>query len=518
MLSTFGRFAGAILLLSWPAVAPAQQVVFVSYVVPAANTVATGIATGPDGALWFTAWPGNAILRITTSGVATSYPVPTAKSQPQSITAGPDGALWFTEQAGNQIGRITTAGAITEFPIPTPNSQPNGITAGRDGALWFTEWNGNRIGRITTAGAIAEFPLPPGRNGPGAIVAGSDGALWFARGVEIGRITTAGSTTQYTVATPAGTITAWINSLAIGPNSALWFTSDNIDSLGIHTCDIGFITTAGAITQYPVSGCAYAITPGADGGMWFTNINSVGRITAAGVVTEYPLPNIFGDDPEGFGITVGPDGELWFVNVPGQGYQQFSPDSIGEVLFVNANLSVSPDSGFYRTSHTFTGSGFAPNETVRIYARKPGSGVLATAMTDSTGAFTASARVPLAPYGPLLFLAASQGSEKLAAVNLNVTANVVLDRDSGPPGSSVTAAGYGFPASAQIQVYWGEPRTLLGTVTADVNGSFAGSAALTFTVPAGAATGANTILGTWVCSTWPPTCPSDSGSGSFTVE
>lgn len=86
----------------------------------------------------------------------------TAASYPLGIATGPDGNVWFAEQFGCKIGRITTAGVITEFPLPG-NSHPSGIAAGPDGNLWFTQYDGTRIGsivRITTAGVVTEFPLP----------------------------------------------------------------------------------------------------------------------------------------------------------------------------------------------------------------------------------------------------------------------------------------------------------------------------------------------------------------------
>src|SRR4051794_25826071 len=76
-------------------------------------------------------------------------------SSPTGIASGPDGALWFTE-AADKIGRITTAGVVTEYALPASASPlyPYRITAGPDGAMWFTERYGNRIGRITTSGMI----------------------------------------------------------------------------------------------------------------------------------------------------------------------------------------------------------------------------------------------------------------------------------------------------------------------------------------------------------------------------
>lgn len=61
-----------------------------------------GIATGPDGALWFTAYSTQRIGRITTAGVIAEYGT---SRDPYSIVAGPDGALWFTEDRPSGIER-----------------------------------------------------------------------------------------------------------------------------------------------------------------------------------------------------------------------------------------------------------------------------------------------------------------------------------------------------------------------------------------------------------------------------
>src|SRR5450755_4204192 len=80
------------------------------------------------------------------------------------IAAGPDGALWFTEFnaapfiVGSRIGRITTAGVINEFSAGlSAASGPDAIAVGPDGALWFRKASSDGIGRITTAGIITEF-------------------------------------------------------------------------------------------------------------------------------------------------------------------------------------------------------------------------------------------------------------------------------------------------------------------------------------------------------------------------
>jgi IPT/TIG domain len=192
-----------------------------------------------------------------------------------------------------------------------------------------------------------------------------------------------------------------------------------------------------------------------------------------------------GSNPSG--IAAGPDGALWFTEYLG--------NEIGQAVFVTATMSVSPSSGSYQTNLTFTGSMFAPNESVEIYTSGVGSAVLATATADSSGSFTVTAREPQGTYGARLFLGVGRSSGKLGAASFSVKPRLILNPTSGAPGSTVTATGYGFGPLEQVTVTWENPSTLLGTVRADIHGTFGGNAAVTFTVPAGAPVGANRVVG-----------------------
>jgi len=233
------------------------------YPVPGASAAllegVAGITSGPDGNLWFTKEFGNKIGRITTAGAVTEFTVPTTvpdspitgtSSAPHGIASGPDGNLWFTESKGNKIGCITTSGVITEFALPTGGAYPEGITAGPDGNLWFTEGSG-RIGRITTGGTIMEFTVPTEESGPSGIVAGPDGNLWFTESASnvyhpsgvgrIGRITPSGTITEFafpTIDPPT--------SIAAGSDGNVWFTefghSDPTGKLFLGGNKIGRIT------------------------------------------------------------------------------------------------------------------------------------------------------------------------------------------------------------------------------------------------------------------------------------
>jgi streptogramin lyase len=171
--------------------------------------------------------------------------------------------------------------------------------------------------------AIGTYGLPvKAANG---ITTGPDGALWFTTGgasPSVGRITTAGAVTMYPIdcnCAPVGITT--------GPDGALWFAS------GVW---VGRITTAGTITEYPTkNGIANGgIATGPDGALWFTENTSgfgIGRITTDGVLTEFPLSV---RDGYPIWIAAGSDGALWFT--------EFSGNLIGRITTSGAVTYYTP--------------------------------------------------------------------------------------------------------------------------------------------------------------------------------
>ncbi|MGZ4688115.1 MAG: virginiamycin B lyase family protein [Acidimicrobiia bacterium] len=285
-----------------------------------------GIASGTDGALWFTNYGSNTIGQVTTAGVVTNF-TGTSISNPEGIAAGPDGNMWFTNSSGNSIGRITTAGVVTSF-TGAGIAAPRGIASGSDGSLWFTNFgnaSAGSIGRITTAGVVTDF-VDPGISRPVGIAAGPDGSMWFTNssGNSIGRITTAGVVTSFTgagISSPRG--------IAAGSDGALWFTN-------LGNASIGRISTAGTVANITGTGISSpsGIAAGSDGALWFTNAGccSIGRVTVGGAVSEYTGTGI--SSPQE--IAPGSDGALWFTNLNG--------GSIGRIDATPAPVSVSTSS------------------------------------------------------------------------------------------------------------------------------------------------------------------------------
>jgi streptogramin lyase len=254
-----------------------------------------GIVTGPDGNLWVAmAGANGAIAKVTKSGDVTEYPVTTA-GDPTDIAVGPDNNLWYTDPAANLIGRITPTGSITEFTEGlTAASGPTGIAKGPGDTLWFTEANAGQIGRITTSGVITEYSSGiSGSSDPQDIAKGPDGNLWFTERADpgaIGRITPEGEVTEFT---DDLTVNSGPRGIAAGPDGNLWFTESTTPGR------IGRITTDGKITEYSdgLVGILspFSIAAGPDGNMWFTGSDIpglVGRITLPPLVLAVGPANV----------------------------------------------------------------------------------------------------------------------------------------------------------------------------------------------------------------------------------
>jgi streptogramin lyase len=147
-------------------------------------------------------------------------------SMPTGIARGPDEAMWFTDQghsaAGdNLIGRLSSSGTITEFALPSGAGRPTAIAEGSDGNMWFTEPGLNRIGRITPGGAITEFPASSVGVSLNNLVLAPDDNLWFGGGDRaVGWISPQGIVRE---AEPDFVDEGSVVGLTLAPENELWF-------------------------------------------------------------------------------------------------------------------------------------------------------------------------------------------------------------------------------------------------------------------------------------------------------
>ena len=166
-------------------------------------------------------------------------------------------------------------------------------------------------------------------------------------------------------------------------------------------------------------------------------------------------------------------------------------------------LAISPTSGPPRTVIQVQGSNFEPESKVELGVAQKISdfSVLTTAITDSSGSFTAQLPIPASATRQerWLVIGAVQesGKSKVVAISspFNVTGSqatpsyqpsIDIWPESGPPGTELYMTGSGFPKEAIVEVgIQPQEGTLEQTRTAwaDINGTFAA----VFTIPQDAA-------------------------------
>jgi virginiamycin B lyase len=106
------------------------------------------LAASPSGAIWFADFGASQIGELQPGGSLRLFGDRAPYAGLSDIASGPDGAIWYTEQAG-LVGRITPAGAVTQLALPGAGSDPNGIAAGPARTVWVTETGTDSIVRIT---------------------------------------------------------------------------------------------------------------------------------------------------------------------------------------------------------------------------------------------------------------------------------------------------------------------------------------------------------------------------------
>jgi virginiamycin B lyase len=113
--------------------------------IPTPNSVPVSIAPGRGGLLWVSELSGGKLLRISRVGKMREFPLPKG-ARPYGVASAPDGNVWYTDRGRNRIGLVTPAGRVFEYPVPTPNAQPTAILPLAIGQFAFTEFVSNRVG------------------------------------------------------------------------------------------------------------------------------------------------------------------------------------------------------------------------------------------------------------------------------------------------------------------------------------------------------------------------------------
>ncbi len=117
------------------------------------------IANGGDGGMWVAGSFGGGLLRIDASTLDVQVKA-SGLAEPTGVAAGPDDAIWWTERRGQAIGRFDLRdGTWASFADPA-QAGPFWIAAGPDGNVWFTGTDGATVGRVEADHAPRDTTSP----------------------------------------------------------------------------------------------------------------------------------------------------------------------------------------------------------------------------------------------------------------------------------------------------------------------------------------------------------------------
>jgi streptogramin lyase len=109
------------------------------------------IARGPLNRMWFGQQQSIGEVLNGTLAIFTLPPAPPPSQfgawNPMGLATAPDGSLWFTGNASGFICNLTTNGLFTPVEVPAPRSAPMRMIEAADGSIWFTDPGASKIGR-----------------------------------------------------------------------------------------------------------------------------------------------------------------------------------------------------------------------------------------------------------------------------------------------------------------------------------------------------------------------------------
>ncbi|MBI5651767.1 MAG: lyase [Chloroflexi bacterium] len=141
-----------------------------------------GIATTPNGQVYYASLAGNHIARIDTqTGGATVIEPPTPRQGARRVWADSKNRVWVSEWNVGQLGLYDpTTNAWREWKLPGARPQAYAVFVDDQDIVWVTEWGANTLARFDPARET--FDLFPHASSPANVrqILGRRGEVWGA--------------------------------------------------------------------------------------------------------------------------------------------------------------------------------------------------------------------------------------------------------------------------------------------------------------------------------------------------
>jgi virginiamycin B lyase len=277
-----------------------------------AADIPVGIASSPDGAVWFTLEASDTI-GVVRNGTVQKLAKGADSVEPLGLAVDAGGRAWYTEAPKQRISRLSTDGTIASFGLATPVARLGRLAIAPAGDVWFAETSLVSVthlkdGRLTRHVVGSFAPGAPMDAAPFGVAVARDGTVWatLQNVNKLLRIGPTGEKTAFDVPTRA----SGLSDVAVGGDGTVWF-------LEIAANKIGRLA-GGRFEEFsvptPIAGLiGIAVAP--DGDAWFTELRGhrLGRVHA-GIITEFVLPR---DDARPFGIAVDAGNNVWYTDLGG---------------------------------------------------------------------------------------------------------------------------------------------------------------------------------------------------------
>lgn len=133
------------------------------------------------GRIWFTGQNGvYGVLDPKTSDMKV-WDAPRGRG-PYGIATTPDGTVYYASLAGSHIARIDgETGAATVIEPPTKNQGARRVWSDSKGNVWVSEWNSGKVSRYNPKdGSWRQWDLPGDRPQPYAVYVDHDDKVWLS--------------------------------------------------------------------------------------------------------------------------------------------------------------------------------------------------------------------------------------------------------------------------------------------------------------------------------------------------